>query len=324
MTTAETKPFVIALEEHYADEQISAAQAGAPAIRRLGEPGIQTRLLDIHGERLRDMDEASIDVQVLSHAPSTLQSLNAETAIELAVGANNRLRETISSRPDRFAAFASLPTPDPEAASDELERAVTQLGFKGAIIHGRTQGVFHDDRKFWPIFERAEALDVPIYLHPGPPQPAVAEAYYSDYAQRFPGLMSAAWGFTIDTANQAMRLVLSGVFDEYPGLKIILGHLGEGLPFLLDRMDEGLNRGDNAFAFKKTFCEHFCVTTSGFFSTPALLCTILQMGIDRIMFSVDYPFVENAPGMRWMETVPLSDEDKHKLYNGNARRLLKM
>ena len=137
-------------------------------------------------------------------------------------------------------------------------------------------------------------------------------------------LTSAAWGYTIDTANQAMRLILSGLFDRYPDLKVILGHLGEGLPFLLDRMDEALNRGARPVAFKQTFCDHFYVTTSGFFSTPALLCTILEMGIDRVMFSVDWPFVENAPGMKWMETVPLSEEDRRKMFHANAQKLLKM
>jgi len=283
------------------------------------------RLPDLGEARLREMDEAGIDVQVLSHTPSPVQQLNPEAAVELAVGANDRLAEAIARNPGRFAGFAALPTPDPEAAAEELERCVKELGFKGAMIHGRTQGVFHDQPRFYPIWERAQALDVPIYLHPGPPHPAVAEAYYQDFVADFPWLMSAAWGYTIDTANQAMRMILSGLFDRFPGLKIILGHLGEGLPFLLDRMDEAFKREDSKpMEFKKTFCEHFYVTTSGFFSTPALLCTVLQMGIDRVMFSVDWPFVENLPGMRWMETVPFSAEDKEKLFSGNARRLLKM
>ena len=327
--TIPSKPFVIAIEEHYADAQINAAQqaaggAGGGQAARSGLSNVLGRLTDIHGERLRDMDDSGIDMQVLSHAPSALQSLNAETSVELAIGANNRLRDAVAERPERFAAFASLPSPDPLAAADELERAVTELGFKGAMLHGRTHGIYHDDRQFWPIYERAEALDVPIYIHPGPPHPGMVEAFYGDYLQDFPWLNSAAWGYTIDTANQAMRMILSGLFEEYPKLTLILGHLGEGLPFLLDRMDEALNRGPKAIEFKKTFCDHFYVTTSGFFSTPALLCTILQLGIDRVLFSVDWPFVENAPGMQWMETVPLSSEDKEKMFNGNARRLLKM
>jgi len=153
---------------------------------------------------------------------------------------------------------------------------------------------------------------VPIYIHPGPPHPAMVEAYYADYLKEFPSLNSAAWGFTIDTANQVVRMILSGLFDAYPNLKIIVGHMGESIPFLVDRIDEALSRPGNTpgVAFKDTFLKHFYITTSGHFSTPALLCAMLEMGIDRILFSVDWPFVENEPGMRWMETVPLSAADK--------------
>ncbi|HEY3111802.1 MAG TPA: amidohydrolase family protein, partial [Chloroflexota bacterium] len=133
-----------------------------------------------------------------------------------------------------------------------------------------------------------------------------------------------AWGFTIDTASQALRLILSGVFDAYPRLNVVLGHLGESLPFAVDRVDEALNRGSRKIAFRDTFRQRFHVTTSGFFSTPALLCALLQLGVDRILFSVDYPFVENRPAVAWMQTVPLSDEDKEKMFSRNARRLLKM
>jgi 2,3-dihydroxybenzoate decarboxylase len=317
---------VIALEEHYSDAELLAAggtQGGAP--RPSSMSAIFARLPDLGEVRLREMDQAGIDVQVLSHVPSPVQQLNAEAAVELAVRANNRLSEAVARHPDRFAGFAALPTPDPDAAAEELERCVRELGFKGAMIHGRTQGRFHDDERFWPIFDRAQTLDAPIYLHPGPPHPAVAEAYYQDFVADFPWLTSAAWGYTIDTANQAMRMILSGLFDRFPDLKIILGHLGEGLPFLIDRMDEAFKRaGSKPMEFKRAFCDHFYVTTSGHFSTPALLCTVLEMGIDRVLFSVDWPFVENLPGIQWMDTVPLSQEDKEKMLNGNAKRLLKI
>jgi predicted TIM-barrel fold metal-dependent hydrolase len=323
-----TKTFVIALEEHYSDPQVLAASGPPPAgssPSRSPMSSIFSRLPDLEEVRLREMDEAGIDVQVLSHISSGIQQLNSEAAIPLAIAANDRLAEAIARHPDRFAGFAALPTPDPAAAADELERCVSKLGFKGAMIHGRSQGSFHDDPRFWPIFERAQALDVPIYLHPGPPHPAVVEAYYQDFVPDFPWLMSAAWGYTIDTANQAMRMVLSGLFERFPDLKVILGHLGEGLPFLIDRMDEAFKReGSKPMEFKRAFCEHFYVTTSGHFSTPALICTVLEMGIDRVLFSVDWPFVENLPGVKWMETLPFSEEDKQKIYNGNARRLLKM
>jgi 2,3-dihydroxybenzoate decarboxylase len=222
-------------------------------------------------------------------------------------------------------AFAALPSANPRAAADELERAVTKLGFKGAMIHGLTNGRFIDERQFWPIFERAQALDVPIYLHPAVPHPAVVEVYYRDYLKDFPGLLNAAWGFTVETATQGIRMVLSGVFEEYPGLKIILGHLGESLPFSAWRIDMALGRqGNRKSAFRDTLREHFWITTSGNFSTPALLCCVLEMGADRILFSVDYPFVPNPPGVRWMDHVPVSPEDREKILSGNAKRLLKI
>jgi 2,3-dihydroxybenzoate decarboxylase len=317
-------PYVIALEEHYADPAVLArARADGGFGGRF--PTLINKLTDLGELRLGEMDAAGIDFQVLSHAPSVMQQLEPGEARELARGANDRLHDAVDRNPDRFAAFAALPTTDPQAAADELERTVTQLGFKGAMIHGRSQEQFHDGQKFWPIFERAQYLDVPIYIHPGPPHPAVAKAYFADYVEDYPPLSSAAWGFTIDTANQVVRMILSGMFEAYPNLKIIVGHLGEGIPFLVDRIDESLNRmGGKPIPFKKIFCEHFWITTSGFFSTPALMCSLLEMGIDRILFSVDWPFADNQPGMDWMQTVPLSAEDKEKMFNGNARRLLKL
>jgi predicted TIM-barrel fold metal-dependent hydrolase len=318
--TADRKPLVIALEEHYADPDIAAQSRGGR-----DRPAIRERLADLGALRLREMDEAGIDVQVISHAAPSTQRLNAEAAVELALRANDRLREAVSAHPERLAAFATLPTPDPRAAADELERAVLKLGFRGAMIHGLTNGLFIDDRRFWPIFERAEALDVPIYVHPGAPHEAVVAAYYQDYAKDFPGLLGAAWGYTVETATQGIRLILSGLFDAYPGLKIILGHMGESLPFSLTRIDEALSRaGNKPVAFRQLFSEHFYITTSGNFSTPALICSLLEMGVDRILFSVDWPFVENPPGTKWMETVPLGAEDKEKILSGNAKRLLKM
>jgi predicted TIM-barrel fold metal-dependent hydrolase len=316
------KPLVIALEEHYFDAEVKQHIRGLDATTA---PRIVERLDDLGALRLKEMDEAGIDIQVLSHANPSLQKLDAETAVPLARRVNDRLYAAVQAHPDRFAGFAALPTADPKAAADELERAVTRLGFKGAMVHGATNGVFHDDKRFWPIYERAQALDVPLYIHPGIPQPAVIEAYYKGYVQQYPSLLRAAWGFTVETATQALRLVLSGVFDTHPGLKIILGHLGEGLPFLLWRISMGLARdGRGGKSFRDVFCEHFWITTSGFFSDPALLCCVMEMGIDRILFSVDYPFVDNLPGAKWLETLPLCAADQEKLLSGNAKRLLKM
>ncbi len=318
-----TKPLVIAIEEHYLDPQVEArlglwGGAGVP----------RDRLADLGDLRIGEMDAAGIDVQVMSHCPPGAQGFDAGEAATLAAGVNDRLFDFVSAKPDRFAAFATLPTPDPDAAALELERCIEKLGFKGAMVHGLTNGLFLDDHRFWPIFERAEALDVPIYLHPGPPHPAVVEAYYQDYAEAYPTILNAGWGFTVETATAGLRLVLSGVFDAYPGLKIILGHLGESLPFSLWRINHtfstamAVNKSDARF--REIFCEHFYVTTSGNFSTPALTCTIMEMGVDRILFGVDWPYIENAPGTKWMEEISLSEEDKEKILNGNARRLLRM
>jgi 2,3-dihydroxybenzoate decarboxylase len=191
------------------------------------------------------------------------------------------------------------------------------------MIHGLTNGHFIDEKQFWPIFERAEKLDVPIYLHPSIPDPTVIDRYYKDYVKEYPAILSAGWGFGVETGTAAVRMVLSGAFKQYPNLKIILGHLGEGLPFLLHRLDESFSR-DGKVKFREAFEHHFWVTTSGNFSDPALLCTMQELGIDRILFSVDYPFVNNKLGTEWMKTVPLSAEDKAKVLHGNAERLLKM
>lgn len=315
------KPFVIALEEHYYDPELVATfdspEGRAPELRR--------RLDDLGALRLKEMDEAGIDVQVISHGAPSTQRLDPQSAVRLARHANDRLAQAIAAHPDRFAGFAALPTPDPPAAADELERTVTTLGFKGAMVHGLTNGVFFDDERFWPIFARAQALDVPLYVHPAGPHSAVVEAYYKDYLHDFPALRTAAWGFTVETATQGIRLVLSGVFDAYPDVKIILGHMGEGLPFLLWRINHALARpGNRPVSFRDQFSQHFYITTSGNFSTPALLCSMMELGVDRILFSVDWPFVQNVPGTQWMHELQLSAEDKTKILSGNARRLLKM
>jgi len=315
------RPFVIALEEHYWDAEV-AKTFDSPEARN---PQLKARLEDVGALRIKEMDDAGIDVQVLSHGAPSTQRMDAATAVPLAKRANDRLHEAVRAHPDRFAGFAALPTADPKAAADELERAVTKLGFKGAMVHGPTNGVFFDDKRFWPIFERAQALGVPLYLHPSSPMKAVVEAYYKDYLQQYPQLIGAAWGYTVETATQGVRMVLSGVFDTYPGLKIILGHLGESLPFSAWRIDMCLSRGAaKPSTFRDTFNEHFWITTSGNFCTPALMCCVMEMGVDRILFSVDYPFVPNPPGTEWMADLPLGLEDRVKILSGNAKRLMRM
>jgi 2,3-dihydroxybenzoate decarboxylase len=313
---------VIALEEHYWDAELAATYTGVEASRG-GDT--EKRLYDLGEWRLREMDEVGIDVQVLSHGAPSTQKLTGDNAVPLARRVNDRLHAAVAANPKRFAAFAALPTSNPAAAADELERTV-KLGFKGAMLHGLANGVFLDDKRFWPIYERAEKLDVPIYLHPGLPHQAVMDVYYKDYAKDFPMVVRAAWGYTVETATLAIRMVLSGVFDKHPKLKIVLGHLGETLPFLVWRVDHAIARpgASKQLSFRDVFCNNFWITTSGNFSNPALLCCVMEMGIDRVLFAVDWPFVANPPGVRWMESVPLCDEDKVKILSGNAKRLLRM
>jgi predicted TIM-barrel fold metal-dependent hydrolase len=312
---------VIAIEEHYWDDELEKTFVGSEA----GRPGEQfSRLHDFGPLRIKEMDDAGIDIQVLSHGAPSTQKLPAETAAAMATRVNDRLAAIVAKNPTRFAGFAALPTAVPEAAADELERTA-KLGFKGAMLHGLSNGEFLDDKKFWPIFARAEKLDLPIYLHPSQPHPDVVKTYYAGYVKDFPMLPRATWGYTVETATLAIRLVLSGVFEQHPKLKIILGHLGETLPFLVWRVDHTLARpGQKSISFRDVFCNNFYVTTSGNFSNPALLCCVMEMGIDRILFAVDWPFVMNPPATKWMEGVPLCDEDKAKILSGNARRLLKM
>jgi predicted TIM-barrel fold metal-dependent hydrolase len=312
---------IIALEEHYWDKELVTHFSGGEA----RNPALRAKLEDVGELRLKAMDEAGIDLQVLSHGAPATQRLDAATAIALTRKVNDRLAQTVRAHPERFAAFAALPTADPVAAADELERAVTKLGFKGAMVHGLCNGAFFDERQFWPIYERAAALDVPLYIHPALPHPAVIEVYYKQYVEAYPSILNAGWGFTVETATQAVRIVLSGVLDAHPRVKLILGHLGEGLPFSLWRIDQAMSReGNRSVSFREAFREHFWITTSGNFSTPALLCSIMELGVDRILFSVDWPYVANCPGVQWMQDVPLSTADKAKILHGNARRLLRL
>jgi predicted TIM-barrel fold metal-dependent hydrolase len=307
-------PKVITIEEHFTSPKLRALRAEKDTL-------VQRKLDDLGALRIRDMDEAGIDLQVISENNPATQYLDAESAVKLARASNDVLHEAVRAHPDRFAGFATLPTPDPKAAADELERAVSKLGFKGAMIMGLTHGRFMDDKQFRPIFERAVALDVPVYIHPTPPHPAVKEAYFKDY----PVLALAPLGFTIETLTHTFRLIVSGLFDAFPTLKIIVGHLGETAPFLLWRTNNILGeRMPMPRSFADYYREHFWLTISGAFSDSALTCSIAEMGVERIMFSVDWPFQANVPGRQWLDAAPVSDHDRALIFGANARKLLKL
>ncbi len=319
--TAKPNCPVIAIEEHYWDKDLTAHFKGVEGSRN---PEMLKRLYDLGDYRISLMDAAGVDMQVLSHGAPSLQKIGADLAVDLGRRVNDRLGEACARYPKRFAAFAALPTAAPEAAARELERCV-KAGFKGAMIHGLSNGEFLDDPKFDPIWATAERLDVPIYLHPSVPDPTVAKIYYEKYLEDFPMVIRAAWGFTVETATIAIRLVLGGVFERHPKMNLVLGHFGETLPFVLWRIDQALKRpGAKPMDFRKVFSSNFHVTTSGNFSNPALLCTMMEIGIDRILFAIDFPFVENPDGMNWIPNLPICEEDKIKLLSGNAQRLLKL
>jgi predicted TIM-barrel fold metal-dependent hydrolase len=316
---------VIALEEHFWTTEIERTLRTQRNPDATSTSALGLDLADLGERRLAAMDAAGIDVQVISHTTPGVQTIDAETAVRLARDANDRLAVAVASHPDRFAGFATLPTPAPDAAADELERAVGELGFKGAMVNGHTGGRFLDDPSFAAVLDRAERLGVPLYLHPTEPVPAVREAYYEGFAPQVGWFLSAAaWGWHAETGLHVLRLVLAGVFERYPRLQLIVGHMGEMLPFMLARIDDnlpprvtGLERLPSEYILS-----HVHVTTSGLFTLPPLLCTLMVFGAERLMFSVDWPYAPNEPGRRLLESVPVSPADRERIAHGNAERLL--
>jgi hypothetical protein len=294
-------------------------------------PALEARLFDLGEGRIAEMDAQGIDMQVLSSVQPGLEHSDGERAVPVARAFNDRVAEAISAHPDRFAGFAALATSAPPAAATELARAVEELRFKGALVNGRAQERFLDDQFFWDIFESAESLGVPIYLHPMPPPQAVYDAYYSGFGDKVGFVLAApAWGWHIETGLHALRLMLAGVFDRFPALQIIIGHMGEAIPFMLARADQTL-RGRLALeasglhmelSITEYFQRNFHITTSGFFTDPPLECALQTIGADRILFAVDHPFSDGADARRFLEEAAISDEDREKIAHGNAERLL--
>jgi predicted TIM-barrel fold metal-dependent hydrolase len=320
---------LIALEEHYhapaVKQALSAAgRPDAPAGSAIAR--VQGKLDDLGDGRLADMDAGGIAVQVISHGAPGTEQLEPGQAVAVATHANDHLAQAVKRHPDRLAAFATLPTGAPAEAADELQRTVTEHGFKGALINGHVRGRFLDDRAFWPIFERAERLNVPIYLHPTEPPDAVRDAYYKDLPPPIANtLATSGWGWHVDTGLHVLRLIGAGVLDEYPKLQIIVGHMGEALPFFLDRTSRNLQRlGGMTTPLEHYVAENLHFTTSGMFSYPPLICLLSVVGADRVMFSVDYPFAANEDGRDFMSNAPISDGDRAKLAHGNAERLLRL
>jgi predicted TIM-barrel fold metal-dependent hydrolase len=282
---------------------------------------------DLGEARIADMDRSGVDMQVLSYTHPSPEILEPSRAIPLARQVNDEIAEACVRHPKRFAGFATLPIADPAAAAKELERAVRETAFKGALINGVTQGRFLDDPFFSPILECAEGLDVPLYLHPAAPPEAVQKAYFSGLEPGLARILSiAGWGWHAEQGLHTLRLIATGVFDRYPKLQIIIGHMGEMIPFFLARIDQVITPFTKGL--RKSMAEYFHgnvhITTSGLFTAPPLYLALEVVGADRIIFSVDYPYSSNEQGRAFLDALSLAPVDFEKITHGNAERLLKI
>ncbi len=321
---------VVALEEHVSLPAFAAELASSPYASRDHRGGavrVKAELEDVDDMRIASMDESGISVQVLSVPGLGAALLPADAAPAFAKRYNDALADVVRARPERYASFAHLSLTAPEAAADELERAVRECGLRGALVSGTTNGKFLDDPMFAPILARAETLDVPIYIHPGLPPESVRAAYYDGFSPAVSNFFATSgWGWHAETAVHVLRMVLAGTFDRHPKLKIIIGHMGEGLPAALARCDDTLPEKMTGLArsVSRTILDQVWITTSGWFTVPPFLGALLTFGADRILFSVDYPFASNAIGAAFLDSLPVSPDDKVKIAHGNADRLLKL
>ena len=331
----------IATEEAFVTPEITAAtlayMAGdgardEPALavaRTVTAPAVRNawnrRLTDFGALRLEEMDAAGIAMQILLLSSPGVQIFAADQAAELARHANDTAARLCRAYPSRFAALAAIAPQSPSAAADELTRSVGELGCRGAMINSHTKGEYLDDPKFWPIFEAAQALDVPIYLHPREPSPAMAGPFIS------PRATGSIWGYAAETGLHALRLILGGVFDNFPRLQIILGHGGEALPFFADRIDtryavELAPGGARSLKFQPSHYlrENFIVTTSGMnWKQPVELC-LAVMGPERVMFAADWPFEDASEAVRTFDAIGLDETLVRRVYEDNARRVFRL
>jgi len=287
--------------------------------------GVASRIADLGEQRLRDMDATGIARQLLSLTNPGVQIFDGHTATALAISSNDQLAEAIRKHPDRYSGLAAIAPQNPGGAAQELERAVRKLGLKGAIINSHTHGEYLDDPKFWDIFAAAEALDVPVYLHPSTP----SRHMYAPFAEW--GLEGAIYGFAVETSLHLLRIILSGVFDQFPKLRMVVGHLGEGLPYWFFRLDffHRANVASGRYANVKKLHkkpsdylkENVWVTTSGMAWEPPILYCQQVLGVDRVLYAMDYPYQFVPEEVRVTDELSISDADKKKLYQTNAEEV---
>ncbi len=316
----------IGLEEHFAIEDTINDSRGFVGAETWTD--LRMRLLDVQDKRLAEMDRHGIETMILSlNAPAVQRIDDARKAAEIARRANELLAREIEKRRDRFAGFAALAMQDPESAAAELDRCVKEYGFKGALVNGYSQlgnpdnCVYYDLKQYWPFWGAVEALSVPFYLHPR--EPSQRRAY-----EGHPWLIGPAYGFAAETGLHALRLLGCGLFDRYKKLTLILGHMGENLPFTLARIDNRIAWSPIGYPARMPISHYFhnnvYITTSGNFRTQSLIDAILEIGSDRILFSTDYPFEQIAEAAQWVDAASISDHDRVKIGRTNAEKLFKL
>jgi uncharacterized protein len=311
----------IALEEHYATAGFLRGPGGWLASRS----GIVEPISDLGDGRIAAMDEAGIDLAVLSLAAPGVEQLDGPEAVRLARECNDELAAAVGRYPDRLAGFAALPISAPDAAADELDRAVRQHGFAGAVINGHSQGRYLDNPFFDPILNRAATLEIPIYLHPTIPPAGVIESSYAGFADKVTfALATVGWGWHINTATHVLRMILGGVFDRYPALQVIIGHMGEGTSFMLPRFDATLKPELTGLQHPVSsyLRQNFHYTFANFNDVPTYANLVAQVGIDRVAFSADYPFGSMKAARAFLDNLPLTHDERASISHRNAEKLL--
>lgn len=330
---------LIAIEEHFMSKAVN--EKYMEVMMKIASPAECIRLDGLHRflsdspisslgeERLAAMDKQGVDIQVISYGNNSPMDLPADASIQLCRQANNELAAAVRQHPARFAGYAVLPVGDPKAAADELSRTVNELGFVGVSLNGTHNRRFFDEPEFFPIFQKAEELNVPVYFHPGFPNEKVADYYYK--GDNIPETVSAVfrsygYGWHVDAGIHMMRMILSGIFNQLPNLKLVTGHWGELVPYYFDRIDEMIPKSITGFekSFSEIYRKHVYITPSGIASRGTAMLAIAEMGVDHVLWSHDFPYVKRDNVKDFLTELPLSEEDKEKIAYKNAEKLLKL
>ncbi len=301
--------------EYDPDTFLASLQTGGSAWTR--------QLLDLEDERLSIMDKSGVSMAVLAMTSTGVQQFAVEKAVRIAADGNDLLAAAIKRHPTRYAGLATIPVQDPKRAVKEMERAISKLGLTGVMINSHTNGEYLDEEKYWPILEAAAGLDATVYIHPRAPSPGMAAPYRKYHLEH------AIWGYAVEVGLHALRLIMSGVFDRYPKLRVVIGHMGENIPYALYRLDwmhshYDFGRPKLKLTPGEYFRQNFHITTSGVNWVPALELCIKVLGADNIMWAVDYPYQETVEATQWLNDAPISDTDKEKIFHLNAERVFKL